>query len=64
MILEPVEQLWRDEEVLARMLAAGNVHHTFVYHPLVAWIHALIDLVYHPEGRSSQGLQRHEVEDG
>jgi hypothetical protein len=35
-----------------------------VHHALVARIHALVDLVYHAEGRAREGLQGHEVEDG
>lgn len=58
------EQLGRDEEVLARVLAAGNLHHALVHHALVARVHALVDLVDDAEGRLGHGLKRHEVEDG
>ena len=34
-----------------------------LYIPLVAWVHALIDLVDHTERGAGQTLQCHEVED-
>lgn len=58
------EQFGRDEEILARVLAAGDFDHAFVYHALVAWVHALVDLVNDSKRRLRHGLQRHQVEDG
>ena len=63
-VLEPREQLGRDEEVLARVLAAGDLDHALVDHALVARVHALVDLVDDAEGRLGHGLEGHEVEDG
>lgn len=54
----------RDEEILARVFAAGDFHHALVDHALVARVHALVDLVDDAEGRLRQGLERHEIEDG
>ncbi len=57
------EQLGRDEEVLARVLAAGDLDHALVHHALVARVHALVDLVDDAERRLRHRLQRHQVED-
>jgi hypothetical protein len=57
------EQLWGNEEVLACMLLASNLDHTFVNHTLIAGIHSLIDLIYNTERSLSHRLKRHEVED-
>lgn len=61
---QPREELRRDEEVLGRVLTAGDFHHAFVDHALVAGVHALIDLVDDAERGLSHGLEGHEVEDG
>jgi hypothetical protein len=58
------EQLGRDEEVLARVLATSNFDHTFVDHAFVAGVHALVDLVDDTEGRLGHGLEGHEEEYG
>lgn len=58
------EQLGRDEEVLARVLAAGNLDHALVDHAFVAGVHALVDFVDDAEGRLGHGLEGHEEEDG
>lgn len=58
------EQLGCDEEVLARVLAAGNLNHALVDHALVAGVHALVDLVDDAEGGLGHGLEGHEEEDG
>lgn len=58
------EQLGRDEEVLRRVLAAGDLDHALVHHALVARVHALVDLVDDAERRLRHRLQRHQVEDG
>lgn len=58
------EELGRDEEVLAGVLAAGNLDHALVDHALVAGVHALVDLVDDAEGGLGHGLEGHEVEDG
>jgi hypothetical protein len=58
------KQLWGDEEVLACVLLASNLNHAFVNHPLVARVHALIDLIDNTERSSSHRLQGHEVENG
>lgn len=58
------EELRRDEEVLARVLAARDLHHALVHHALVARVHALVDLVDDAERCAREGLQGHEVEDG
>jgi hypothetical protein len=63
-VLKIREQLWRNEEILGSMLFACNLDHAFVYHALVAGIHALIDLIDDAEGCSCKGLERHKVEDG
>lgn len=39
------QQLGRDEEVLACVLAAGNLDHALVDHAFVARIHALVNFV-------------------
>lgn len=58
------EQLGSDEEVLARVLAAGNFDHALVDHALVAGVHALVDLVDDAEWGLGHGLEGHEEEDG
>jgi hypothetical protein len=63
-ITKTCEQLWGDEEVLACVLLASNLNHAFVNHPLVARVHALIDLIDNTERSSSHRLQGHEVENG
>jgi hypothetical protein len=63
MILQAGEKLGRNKEVLRCILAAGDIHHALVYHSLVSWVHALIDLVHNTERSSGQGLESHEVED-
>lgn len=35
-----------------------------MHDPLVAWIHALVDLVDHAERGTRERLQRHQIEDG
>ena len=42
---EASQQLGRDEEVLARVLAAGNLDHALVDHAFVPRVHALVDFV-------------------
>ena len=63
-VAEAREQLGGDEEVLRRVLAAGDLDHALVHHALVARVHALVDLVDDAEGRLRHRLQRHQVEDG
>jgi hypothetical protein len=46
------------------LVSTGLKQNRWVYEPLIAWIHALVDLVNDAERRSGQTLQRHEVEDG
>ena len=62
MKFEVVEQLWRNKEVLTRIFLTSNVDHAFVYHALVAWVHTLINLVNHAEGRARKTLECHEIE--
>jgi hypothetical protein len=57
------EQLGRDEEVLARVLAAGDFDHAFVDHALVSGVHTLVDFVDDAEGGLGHGLKGHEEED-
>ena len=63
MELQVIEQLRRDQEILACTLGTCNVHHALVNHALVAWVHTLIDLVHNTERRARKTLERHEVED-
>lgn len=52
-ISEGCQEFGRDEEILAGVLIAGDLDHAFVDHPLVAGIHALVDLVNYSERSSS-----------
>jgi hypothetical protein len=63
-VTEAGEEFGCDEEVLAGVLATGNLDHAFVNHALVARVHALVDLVDDAEGGLGHGLEGHEVEDG
>jgi hypothetical protein len=45
MVPQSGEQLRRDKEVLAGVFFASNFNHTFMYHPLITGIHALVDFV-------------------
>lgn len=58
------EELGGDEEVLAGVLATGDLDHALVHHALVAGVHTLVDLVDDAEWRLGHGLESHEVEDG
>lgn len=58
------KQLGRDEEILTRVLAAGNFDHALVDHALVAGVHALIDLVDDAKRGLGHGLEGHEEENG
>lgn len=58
-VAEAGEEFGGDEEVLAGVLAAGDLDHALVHHALVARVHALVDLVHHPERRLRHRLQRH-----
>lgn len=64
MIRQSRQQLRRDQEVLARVLGAGDLHHAGVDETLVARVHALVNLVDDAEGRTGERLQGHEEEDG
>lgn len=57
------QELGRDQEVLTRVFAAGDLNHALVDHTLVARVHALVDLVHDAERGLCHRLQRHEVED-
>ena len=61
-VFEAREQLGSDEEVLAGVLSTGDLDHALVHHPLVAWIHSLVDLVNHSERCLGHGLEGHQVE--
>lgn len=63
-IFQSCEKLRCDEEVLAGVFLASNLHHAFVHHALIPWIHALVDLIHDSERCSGQCLQGHQVEDG
>lgn len=59
---EPRQELGRDEEVLAVVLAAGNLDHAVVDHAFVAGVHALVDLIDYSEWRLRAALEREEEE--
>ena len=46
------------------MFFASDFNHAFVYHALVARVHALIDLIDDAEWCAGHGLKGHEIEDG
>lgn len=56
-IFQARKKLWRDEEVLRASFITGDVDNTFVHHTLVAWVHALVDLVNDSERSAGQGVQ-------
>lgn len=64
MIFQAWKELWRNQEVLAGVLTARDVHHALVDHSFVARIHTLIDLVDDSERCARKGLECHEVENG
>lgn len=53
-----------DEEVLTRMLFAGDINHALVNHTFVSGIHSLIDFVDDPEWSLSHALKGHQEENG
>ena len=48
-VLESSEELGSEEEVLRAAHMAGSLHQHLKHQPLVASIHALVDLVHTPE---------------
>ena len=49
-VIKPVQQLRRDQEILARMLFTGDINHTLMNDSLIPWVHALVDLINHTKG--------------
>ena len=52
------QQLGREHETLGGPRAAGSVHHLDEHLALVDAVHALVDLVHHPEGRHRHMLRQ------
>ena len=48
-VVEPSEELWSEEEVLRAADVTGGLHQQLKHQPLVASIHALVDLIHTPE---------------
>ena len=62
-VVKVAQELGRDQEVLAAVLLASNVHQRVVHKPLRALVHALVDLVHEREWCPSLFSQRHEIHD-